>query len=143
MRFRGRACRPIGRPRNRMLARGETLLAAIETFARIDVDMLLACLALSASTVVFIFLIEADPVDSAPHRSRLGQLLERRDTIYDNLRDLKFEHRAEKFSEQDRSEEHTSELQSRPHLVCRLLLEKKKDIPTPYVTSGERPAAPH
>src|SRR5690554_7130660 len=27
-----------------------------------------------------------------------------------------------------RSEEHTSELQSRPHLVCRLLLEKKKTI---------------
>src|SRR2546429_5895453 len=26
-----------------------------------------------------------------------------------------------------RSEEHTSELQSRLHLVCRLLLEKKKD----------------
>src|SRR5690554_7692016 len=29
--------------------------------------------------------------------------------------------------EQVRSEEHTSELQSRPHLVCRLLLEKKKE----------------
>src|SRR3989442_2274038 len=28
----------------------------------------------------------------------------------------------------NRSEEHTSELQSRPHLVCRLLLEKKKQI---------------
>src|SRR2546429_3603060 len=28
-----------------------------------------------------------------------------------------------------RSEEHTSELQSRLHLVCRLLLEKKKDKP--------------
>src|SRR5690554_7063413 len=28
----------------------------------------------------------------------------------------------------NRSEEHTSELQSRPHLVCRLLLEKKKKI---------------
>src|SRR5436305_7997549 len=27
-----------------------------------------------------------------------------------------------------RSEEHTSELQSRPHLVCRLLLEKKKIV---------------
>src|SRR5690554_7743668 len=26
---------------------------------------------------------------------------------------------------ESRSEEHTSELQSRPHLVCRLLLEKK------------------
>src|SRR2546422_5107591 len=29
-----------------------------------------------------------------------------------------------------RSEEHTSELQSRLHLVCRLLLEKKKTIDT-------------
>src|SRR2546422_8210734 len=29
-----------------------------------------------------------------------------------------------------RSEEHTSELQSRLHLVCRLLLEKKKNIAT-------------
>src|SRR2546422_11390390 len=29
----------------------------------------------------------------------------------------------------DRSEEHTSELQSRLHLVCRLLLEKKKEVP--------------
>src|SRR5436305_8910252 len=28
-----------------------------------------------------------------------------------------------------RSEEHTSELQSRPHLVCRLPLEKKKLVP--------------
>src|SRR3989442_12056606 len=30
----------------------------------------------------------------------------------------------------DRSEEHTSELQSRPHLVCRLLLEKKNELGT-------------
>src|SRR2546429_3134914 len=32
----------------------------------------------------------------------------------------------EKFEARWRSEEHTSELQSRLHLVCRLLLEKKK-----------------
>src|SRR2546422_5836764 len=31
-----------------------------------------------------------------------------------------------------RSEEHTSELQSRLHLVCRLLLEKKKMAPVIY-----------
>src|SRR5690625_6374641 len=31
------------------------------------------------------------------------------------------------FSISSRSEEHTSELQSRGHLVCRLLLEKKKE----------------
>src|SRR3712207_8111183 len=32
-----------------------------------------------------------------------------------------------------RSEEHTSELQSRQYLVCRLLLEKKKQTHTPTV----------
>src|SRR5436305_10362475 len=46
-----------------------------------------------------------------------------------------------------RSEEHTSELQSRPHLVCRLLLEKKNNaesLPNPELPSrqGSRPAAP-
>src|SRR5690625_6192120 len=38
----------------------------------------------------------------------------------------------------DRSEEHTSELQSRGHLVCRLLLEKKKRKPT-KTTPHRRP----
>src|SRR2546422_5754241 len=36
----------------------------------------------------------------------------------------------------DRSEEHTSELQSRLHLVCRLLLEKKKRQPELYLKSS-------
>src|SRR2546429_4938265 len=35
-------------------------------------------------------------------------------------------------SRESRSEEHTSELQSRLHLVCRLLLEKKKNKKAPY-----------
>src|SRR5689334_24323793 len=35
----------------------------------------------------------------------------------------------------DRSEEHTSELQSQFHLVCRLLLEKKKQIKSRVVRS--------
>src|SRR3712207_8236419 len=34
-----------------------------------------------------------------------------------------------------RSEEHTSELQSRQYLVCRLLLEKKNKITTYYTSS--------
>src|SRR5947209_16506794 len=33
-----------------------------------------------------------------------------------------------------RSEEHTSELQSRQYLVCRLLLEKKHELITPFHT---------
>src|SRR3712207_7298708 len=36
---------------------------------------------------------------------------------------------AEGVRRRPRSEEHTSELQSRQYLVCRLLLEKKKKIP--------------
>src|SRR5690625_6802840 len=35
-----------------------------------------------------------------------------------------------------RSEEHTSELQSRGHLVCRLLLEKKKKITTLWTATS-------
>src|SRR3989442_6318161 len=38
-----------------------------------------------------------------------------------------------------RSEEHTSELQSRPHLVCRLLLEKKKNVMINIFSTLERP----
>jgi hypothetical protein len=66
-----------------------------------ETGILIACVALAAATLVFIFYIEPDARDSAPHRSRLDSLLERRDAIYENLRDLKFEHRAGKFSEAD------------------------------------------
>src|SRR5947209_12606497 len=37
----------------------------------------------------------------------------------------------------DRSEEHTSELQSRQYLVCRLLLEKKKYSTAAYHTASD------
>src|SRR2546422_4136806 len=41
-----------------------------------------------------------------------------------------------RIAPETRSEEHTSELQSRLHLVCRLLLEKKKKNTTPpHITS--------
>src|SRR2546425_1460095 len=44
------------------------------------------------------------------------------------------------FNHPNRSEEHTSELQSLAYLVCRLLLEKKKQKPN--VSSVPRPHAP-
>jgi type II secretory pathway component PulM len=66
-----------------------------------DAVMLSACVVLTLAVVIFVFWIEPDPRDSAPHRSQLDQLLERRDSIYDNLRDLKFENRAGKYAEQD------------------------------------------
>src|SRR5436305_5147515 len=50
-------------------------------------------------------------------------------------------HPRDLFRADDRSEEHTSELQSRPHLVCRLLLEKKKKhICQPTTSSPQRHA---
>src|SRR2546430_11471410 len=42
----------------------------------------------------------------------------------------------EALSEDHRSEEHTSELQSQSNLVCRLLLEKKKQNPSRASTAG-------
>ena len=60
-----------------------------------------ACFALAAATLLFIFYIQPDASDLAPHRSKLDQLMERRDAIYDNLRDLRFEYRAGKYSEAD------------------------------------------
>jgi hypothetical protein len=66
-----------------------------------DYAMLGACAALAVATLLFIFYIGPDASDLAPRRSRLDQLMERRDTIYDNLRDLRFEYRAGKYSEGD------------------------------------------
>jgi hypothetical protein len=66
-----------------------------------DGAMLGACVALAIATLLFIFYIQPDASDLAPHRSRLDQLMERRDTIYDNLRDLRFEFRSGKYSEGD------------------------------------------
>src|SRR5436305_10438269 len=53
-----------------------------------------------------------------PHRSKFSTPAEYHSTLFHEL--------AHSTGHKSRSEEHTSELQSRPHLVCRLLLEKKK-----------------
>lgn len=66
-----------------------------------DGAVLGACLALALATGLFIFYIQPDASDLAPHRTKLDQLMEQRDTIYDNLRDLRFEFRSGKYSEGD------------------------------------------
>src|SRR2546429_5274350 len=45
-----------------------------------------------------------------------------------SIRPAQFDFVLTRFGNDFRSEEHTSELQSRLHLVCRLLLEKKKTV---------------
>jgi hypothetical protein len=74
---------------------------AIFLIASGDWAVLGACLALALASGLFIFYIQPDASDLAPHRSKLDQLLERRDTLYDNLRDLRFEFRSGKYAEND------------------------------------------
>lgn len=76
-------------------------LATVLVITSADGAVLGACLALAIATTLFIFYIQPDASDLAPRRSKLDQLLERRDTIYDNLRDLRFEFRSGKYSEGD------------------------------------------
>jgi hypothetical protein len=77
------------------------IIVAIVSIASADWAVLGACLALAVATMLFIFYIQPDASDLAPHRTKLDQLLERRDTIYDNLRDLRFEYRSGKYAEGD------------------------------------------
>src|SRR5438046_5587439 len=82
------------------------MVLALLAFANFDIASgdwaaLGASLALAVATLLFIFYIQPDASDLAPHRTKLDQLLERRDTIYDNLRDLRFEYRSGKYAEGD------------------------------------------
>jgi hypothetical protein len=69
-----------------------------------ELDIAVACVLLAAATFIFVFNVRLDASDFAPHRTQLDQLMERRDATYDNLRDLRFEFRAGKYSEQDYEE---------------------------------------
>ncbi len=101
----------------------------------------LACVLLAAATLLFVFYIDPDPSDSAPHRSRLDQLMERRDVIYENLRDLRFEHRAGKFSEKD-YEEMKRALEIEAARVLSQMDQLTGGAPTPATrqAAAERPA---
>src|SRR3712207_7005178 len=68
------------------------------------------------------------PSDGAARHCRLRRRLDRASPSQRiaHLDDLNRKGSAAALAEIKRSEEHTSELQSRQYLVCRLLLEKKK-----------------
>ena len=59
-----------------------------------------ACLLLTALLLVYIFYVR-EPEFATPEKTRLAYLLERKDVVYDNLRDLNFEFKAGKFPERD------------------------------------------
>ena len=69
-----------------------------------DLDVAVACVLLAVATIIFVFGVRPEASDFAPHRTKLDHLMEKRDAIYENLRDLRFEYRAGKFSEKDYDE---------------------------------------
>jgi hypothetical protein len=66
----------------------------------------IAGLVLTVATFLFIFWPERNPFFQAD-KTRVDYLLERKDAIYDNLRDLNFEYLAGKYPEQDYTEQRT------------------------------------
>src|SRR5258707_11963301 len=63
-------------------------------------------------------------LDSVANRALVAPVPQRGRDLLDIL--APYAEDGERISSKSRSEEHTSELQSRQYLVCRLLLEKKK-----------------
>jgi hypothetical protein len=56
---------------------------------------------LSVGAIVFTLLVRVSDIPEAPPVSPVQHLLERKAQIYDNLRDLQFEYRVGKFSDED------------------------------------------
>src|SRR3712207_8068089 len=82
-------------------------------------------------------LFRSDLRHHALHPARRGDDVLRRGDVH-GLADPRRRRQGEADGAAQRSEEHTSELQSRQYLVCRLLLEKKKQKhltpPSPFKT---------
>jgi hypothetical protein len=67
---------------------------------------LIAGVALALACIAFIFWPEKNPFVQAD-KTRVDSLRERKDSIYENLRDLNFEYLAGKYPEQDYAEQRT------------------------------------
>jgi hypothetical protein len=61
---------------------------------------LIICLALAVATFYYIFYLPGR-LFLGPEKTRAGYLRERKDAVYENLRDLNFEHKAGKVPDAD------------------------------------------
>lgn len=64
------------------------------------VFILFGCFLFALALFVYVF-YQAGAVSHAPKKTRVSYLEERRDAVYENLRDLSFEHKAGKLSDVD------------------------------------------
>jgi hypothetical protein len=61
---------------------------------------LMTCMLVTVAVLVYVFYLPGE-LHLGPEKTRLTYLRERKDVIYENLRDLNFEYRAGKFPEAD------------------------------------------
>jgi hypothetical protein len=62
--------------------------------------VIIACLLLTIALLAYVFAPSA-VIASGPQKNRIAYLQERKDVVYENLRDLNFEYKAGKFTEAD------------------------------------------
>jgi hypothetical protein len=61
---------------------------------------LLACLLVTCATLVYVFYLPGE-LHLGPEKTRVAYLRERKEAVYENMRDLNFEYKAGKFPESD------------------------------------------
>src|SRR5512135_3912966 len=69
--------------------------------------IVVACFAMTAALLYFIFNLP-NAVEHPTEKTRLAYLRERKEVVYENLRDLNFEYKAGKFPEADYQEMKTA-----------------------------------
>lgn len=62
--------------------------------------IILACAMMTLAVLVYVFYLPGT-LHLGPEKTRLSYLRERKDVIYENLRDLNFEHKSGKFPDSD------------------------------------------
>jgi hypothetical protein len=77
-----------------------TLLLLQATLGTDTPGVLALCAALTLALLWYVFTVPEE-VSEAPEKTRLMYLRERKEVVYDNLRDLNFEYNAGKFPEND------------------------------------------
>ncbi|MDP9159076.1 MAG: hypothetical protein M3O09_02450 [Acidobacteriota bacterium] len=90
----------------------------------------LSCAMMTVAVLVYVFYLPGT-LHLGPEKTRLSYLRERKDSIYENLRDLNFEHKAGKFPDADYDAMKTS-LQDEAAAV----LSEMSQLETPNVASA-------
>lgn len=86
-----------------------------------DLQTILPCLLLLIGCAVFIFRPQSQLASGrVVEKTRLDYLRERKDVIYDNLRDLNFEYRAGKFPEEDYTRQRDSLETEAAHVLAEM-----------------------